>query len=87
MEKLVFTSDDGEKIEFEIIADTRIGGTDYLLVAACGRDNSDEETEAMILKDISPSDSEESSYVIVEDDAEADAVARVFEEDCDIELI
>ncbi len=84
MEKLTFEGENGESIEFEIIADTRISGVDYLLVATPEQEG--EEQEALILKDISKPGDPESDYVILDDPTELDAVAKVFEEDADIEL-
>ena len=85
MEKLIFTiMPEGEEKEFIIIEDTRVNGSNYLLVA---EDDSDEAL-SYILKDISDDNSLEAEYVMVEDDNEFDAVAGVFKElleDYDIE--
>lgn len=80
-ETLLFTSDDGTQTEFEIIADTRISGITYLLAAVAGT-----EDEVLVLKDVSRSEDEEASYVILEEGAELDAVIRVFEEDNDLSI-
>ncbi len=81
---LIFTADDGEEREFEIIADTVISGVTYLLVST-GADEDGEE-EAIILKEVSQ-DEEEASYVILEDPVQLEAVARVFEEDNDLDIL
>ena len=54
----------------------RISGTDYLLVA----DAPEGEAEALILKDVSPSDAKEAEYVVLEDEEELLAVMKVFGE-------
>lgn len=79
MEKLTFITEDNEEAEFYIVADTRIGGVNYLLVT----DSEEDEAEAYILKDTADEGETESRYVFVEDDAEFEAVAKMFEEDLD----
>lgn len=77
MEKLKFTiMPEGEEKEFIVIEDTRVNGTNYLLVA---EDDSDEAL-SYILKDISDESALEAEYVMVEDDNEFDAVVGVFKE-------
>lgn len=75
MDKISFTFDDGEA-EFFVLDQTRINGRNYLLVA----ESTEDEAEALILKDMAPEDALESVYEIVEDDTELTAVAKVFEE-------
>ena len=85
MEKIKFQSDDGTVEEFYIEEQTRIGGVEYLLVS----DSMDEEASAYILGDISGDGSQEACYVMVEDDAELEAVFKVFEqmmEDVDLTM-
>ncbi len=74
MEKIIFTPEDGEPVEFYILEQTRIGGIDYILVT----DAQDGDGEALILKDMSDPEDAEALYEIVEDEAELDAVAAVF---------
>lgn len=74
MEKIIFTPEDGEPVEFYILEQTRIGGIDYILVT----DAQDGDGEALILKDMSNPEDAEALYEIVEDEAELDAVAAVF---------
>lgn len=77
MEKLKFTiMPEGEEKEFVIIEDTRVNGTNYLLVA----EDDSEEALSYILKDTSDESALEAEYVMVEDDDEFDAVAGVFKE-------
>lgn len=76
MDKIIFTGDDGENIEFFVIEETVVSGNKYLLVC----DNEDEEeAEATILKEIN-ADSDEAVYEFVEDDVEFAAVAKLFDE-------
>ncbi|HOO27153.1 MAG TPA: DUF1292 domain-containing protein [Lachnospiraceae bacterium] len=77
MEKIQFAVDDGkETAEFYVLDQTRINGRDYLLVA----ESTEDEAEALILRDTAPEDAQESVYEIVSDDTELSAVAKVFEE-------
>ena len=79
-EKLIFTTDEGEEVEFTPAAQIRMGGRDYLLVTY----EEGEEEEALILKDVSPADSDEAVYEPVEDDAEIEALLPLFEEAMDV---
>lgn len=74
-----FIMDDGEEIEFSVLEQTMVNGTNYLLVTEDWDDESDE-VEVMILKDNGQGDEEYSSYEIVEDDTEMESVFKVFEE-------
>ena len=75
MEKIAFLVD-GEQstVEFYVLDQTRIGGTDYILVTE--EENGD--GNALILKDMSEPETQEANYQIVEDDKELQAVADVF---------
>lgn len=87
MEKIEFCPDGGEKVEFYVLEQTRLGGCDYILVTD-SMDSEEEEGEALILKDISAPDDKEAIYEIVEDERELDAVAEIFSdmlEDIDLE--
>ncbi len=75
MEKVAFTINGTEKAEFYVLEQTRIGGTDYILVT----DMEDGDGEALILKDLSEPEAKDGVYEIVSDDKELDAVAAVFE--------
>ncbi len=85
-EKVSMVIDDtNEKVEFFVVEQTRINSTNYLLVT---ENETDEEADAYILKDISADEDTEAIYEIVEDDEELDAVSRIFSEildDIDIE--
>lgn len=87
-EKIKFVvPETNEEVEFYIIEETRISGINYLLVTE-EADDSEEEAEAYILKDISKEDDSDANYIIVEDDEELDSVGKVFAElldDIDLE--
>lgn len=83
MEKIVFRAEGEETAEFYVLEQTRIGGTDYILVT----DTEEDDGEALILKDMSQPGEEEALYEIVTEDEELDAVSAVFEsmlEDIDL---
>lgn len=85
-EKIIFTTEDQEKIEFYVLEQTTIAGQNYLLIADSDRE--EEEANALILKE-RIAENEEVVYDIVEDDKELDAVSKVFEQlmdDIDIEM-
>ena len=87
MEKIEFCPDGGEKVEFYVLEQTRLGGCDYILVTD-SMDSEEEEGDALILKDISAPEDKEAIYEIVEDERELDAVAEIFSdmlEDIDLE--
>lgn len=86
--KIIFTEEDGSKTTFYIIDETKINGTSYILVTDSD-DDSEEEAEAYIMKDVSAADSEEAVYEFVDEPEEFDAVADIFGElaDEDTELI
>ena len=76
MDKITLTADDGEKIELFVIEQTKVNGSDYLLVT----ESQDEDAEAYILKDTSTRDASEAVYEFVDDEDELNAVAGVFSE-------
>lgn len=76
MEKISFIPDGEEAIEFYVLEQTRLGGTDYLLVT----DKEDGDADALILKDTAKDGDAESIYEIVSDDKELQAVAAIFED-------
>lgn len=64
---------------------TRINNRDYLLVTV----DEDGDSDAFVLKDLSEDTEKEAVYEIVEEEAELEAIAKVFSEmleDVDIEL-
>lgn len=85
MEKIRFQSPDGTEEEFYVEEQTRIGGISYLLVS----DSLEDGASAYILKDVSPDESPEACYEMVEDEEELQAVYGVFGqmlEDVDLEM-
>lgn len=77
-DEIIFTTEDGEEVVFRVLEQTRLGGTDYLLVSTT--EEEEDEVEALILKDISKDSDEEAIYDIVEDDKELELVAEIFKE-------
>ena len=75
MDKIVFTPEGGEPVRFYVLEQTRLGGSDYILVT----DSEDGNGEALILRDTSALEEDEAVYEIVTDDEELNAVAAVFE--------
>lgn len=76
MEKITFTPDtEEEAIQLFVLEKARLGGVDYLLVT----DREEGDAQALILKDVTADHGNESTYRIVSDDKELDAVASVFE--------
>lgn len=74
---VLFLTEDGDEALFHVIEETRINGTDYLLVYD---DIEGEDVEALILKDVSAQGDAEAVYEIVEDEKELKAVAGLFNE-------
>ena len=73
---IVLEGEDGE-FEVEVIDQTVIDGTTYLLVADVVTDD-DEEGDCYILKDVSKSETDEAEYEVVPSE-EADGIFDVFE--------
>lgn len=84
--KILFTSDDGEKIEFFVIEEAKLNGTSYLLVSES--EEGDDEM-AYIMKEVTKSGDKDVSYEFVEDEKEINAVAGLLEEllDGEVELL
>ena len=75
MEKIVFTPEGEEPVQFCVLEQTRLGGIDYILVT----DSEEGDGEALILRDMSAVDDKEAVYQIVTADEELNALAAVFE--------
>lgn len=76
MEKIEFTSPDTQEvIEFYCLEQTQINNQNYLLVTQ----DEDGDSEAYILKETF-SEEEETLYEMVDEDAEFEAIAKVFTE-------
>ncbi|MCI8482780.1 MAG: DUF1292 domain-containing protein [Lachnospiraceae bacterium] len=77
MEKVLFRApQEGESVEFYVVEQTKINGSDYLLVT----EEEDGDCEAFILKEISQEESEEAMYEMVESEEELEYISRIFEE-------
>ena len=76
MEKIGFVTDSGESIEFYVEEETRVNGIGYLLVT----DSDGDEANAYILRDMYADGDTEDDYVLVEDEEEFEAIARVFQQ-------
>jgi nitrogen regulatory protein PII-like uncharacterized protein len=76
METIELTADDGTICRFYIEEQTRVNGTDYLLVSDAG----DGDANAYIFKDISDEASGEAAYVPVTDERELEALMKIFSE-------
>lgn len=75
--KVIFTTDENEQVEFYILEQTKLNGYTYLLVTDADED--DEEGNAYILKDLS-TDADDAVYDMVEDEKELDLIGKIFEE-------
>ena len=75
-DKIILTADDGTEVTFYVIEETRLGASNYLLVA----DSDDEDAECLILKDTSRDEDPEAVYQLQQDQTQLDAVSKVFEE-------
>ena len=75
-EIVTMTDEDGTDVEFSIIDNVACGGERYLLVVETELMD-DDETDAIILKEVSIN-TDDVTYELVEDDAEFDRVADLF---------
>lgn len=81
-ETVTMTDDEtGEDIEFAMIDQLEYKGVRYILVVE-SEFIDDEESEAIILKEVAD-DSEELTYEVIEDDAEFDRIAELFSQNSD----
>lgn len=86
-EVVTMTDENGAEVEFSIIDNVACGGERYLLVVETELMD-DDETDAIILKEVSIN-TDDVTYELVEDDAEFDRVADLFAqkgEDYTVEL-
>ncbi|MCM1540403.1 MAG: DUF1292 domain-containing protein [Blautia sp.] len=74
LEKITFNPGGQDPVDFYVLEQTRINGSDYILVT----DFEEGDGEALILKDISKDGEEESVFTIVSDDDELAAISGVF---------
>ena len=73
-DKIILTADDGTDVTFYVIEETRLGASNYLLVA----DSDDEDAECLILKDTSRDEDPEAVYELVEDERSYDRKKSCF---------
>ncbi|WP_434311100.1 DUF1292 domain-containing protein [Hominifimenecus sp. rT4P-3] len=84
-EKLTFTGENGEEIEFYILESTRIGGVDYILATDAAAGDGD----CYLFKDRSDSGDATAVYELVDDENEMEYLMSVFAElldDVDLEF-
>lgn len=72
---ILFLDDQGQEIEFMVLEQTTLAGTNYLLVA----DSVEEDGTVLIMKEISLED-DYVSYEIVEDEEELEIISKIFNE-------
>ena len=86
MQSINFITDEGEEIPFYIIEQTTLAGKDFLLVT--DSDTQEDEAQVYIMQEISDQDAL-TIYEFVEDEAQLEALSKVFEElldDVDIQM-
>lgn len=86
MQSINFITDEGEEISFYIIEQTTLAGKDFLLVT--DSDTDEDEAEVYIMQEISDQD-DQTVYEFVEDEAQLEALSKVFAElldDVDIQM-
>lgn len=86
MHSINFITDEGEEIPFYIIEQTTLAGKDFLLVT--DSDTDEDEAEVYIMQEISDQD-DQTVYEFVEDEAQLEALSKVFAElldDVDIQM-
>ena len=86
MQSINFITDEGEEIPFYIIEQTTLAGKDFLLVT--DSDTDEDEAEVYIMQEISDQD-DQTVYEFVEDEAQLEALSKMFAElldDVDIQM-
>ena len=73
--RILFLDDQGREIEFMVLEQTTLAGTNYLLVA----DSVEEDGTVLIMKEISLQE-DYVSYEIVEDEEELEIISKIFNE-------
>lgn len=82
-----FVTDDGEEVEFFVLEQTKLNGTDYLLVSDT-LDEEDDDVEVYIMKEVEEENGL-TSYEFVEDENEIGIIGKLFQEileESDMEL-
>jgi uncharacterized protein YrzB (UPF0473 family) len=75
LEKITFSPEGDQPVDFYVLEQTVIGARNYILVT----DSEDGDGEALILRDDSQPGDEQALYSIVDDDSELRAVGEIFE--------
>ena len=86
MQSINFITDEGEEIPFYIIEQTTLAGKDFLLVT--DSDTDEDEAVVYIMQEISDQE-DQTVYEFVEDEAQLEALSKVFAElldDVDIQM-
>ena len=73
--RILFLDDQGREIEFMVLEQPTLAGTNYLLVA----DSVEEDGTVLIMKEISLEE-DYVSYEIVEDEEELEIISKIFNE-------
>ena len=73
--RILFLDDQGREIEFMVLEQTTLAGTNYLLVA----DSVEEDGTVLIMKETSLEE-DYVSYEIVEDEEELEIISKIFNE-------
>ena len=77
MDKVIFKDpDNGHDVEFYVLEQTKLNGYNYILVT----EDEDGDCDCYIMKESKSAESEESTYEMVEDDNELNALGKVFAE-------
>ncbi len=80
-EIITMVDDNGKEVEFVVVDACECDGVNYILVVESAYAD-DDEAEAEILKEVSVSDTE-SYYSIIDDEAEFEKAAKLFQGDND----
>lgn len=84
---ITLETEEGDRVDFYVLEETRIGGMNYLLVTDSPEE--DDEGECYILKDKSRAEDSQALYEFVENEDELDYLFGIFSElidDMDVDL-
>lgn len=76
MEKVTFTSEEGDSLEFYVLEQTTVSGREYLLVS----EDEDGDGEAYILRRVGDFTDTDAEYAFVEEETELSVIGKVFAE-------
>ena len=85
-ERKITLVDDEQTLEFYVLEETKLNGSDYLLVTDA--EDEEEEADCYILKDMSGAEEADALYEFVEDEDELEGLMKIFAElldDVDLE--